>query len=243
MQRPRRRRPRARRRRARTVTGESPPRSTWATAAPDAPVPERERLADAALEDPGADRVRRELAPERHVRAVREQRRVLDLRADRRRRSSASSSSRLGDADRALRVADRDVLEAPVAAGDLAGPSAGPPGSPSTSAARGPCRRGRCARPVIVGRISPATVWIENCRRSVQPRRRRYRIASRAPLPDSSASEPSGLKIRRRATKPGLVGRRRARARRRRRGRSAGRTAADALGVSANGQRRRSTIR
>ena len=41
---------------------------------------------------------------------------------------------------------------------------------------------------------------------SVQPRRRRYRIASRAPLPDSSASEPSGLKIRRRATKPGSSG-------------------------------------
>ena len=31
-------------------------------------------------------------------------------------------------------------------------------------------------------------------------------IASRAPLPESSASEPSGLKIRRRATKPGASG-------------------------------------
>src|SRR5919204_233642 len=40
----------------------------------------RERLADAALEDPGADRVRGELAPEARVGAVREQRRALDLR-------------------------------------------------------------------------------------------------------------------------------------------------------------------
>ena len=36
--------------------------------------------------------------------------------------------------------------------------------------------------------------------RSVQPLRRRYMTASRTPLPDSSASEPSGLKMRSRAT-------------------------------------------
>ncbi len=54
--------------------------------------------------------------------------------------------------------------------------------------------------PVIVGRISPAAVWIEKLSALVQPARRRYRIAWRAPLPDSSASEPSGLKIRSRAT-------------------------------------------
>ena len=53
---------------------------------------------------------------------------------------------------------------------------------------------------MIVGRISPAAVWIENVSASVQPRWRRYMIAWRAPLPDSSASEPSGLKMRRRAT-------------------------------------------
>ena len=53
------------------------------------------------------------------------------------------------------------------------------------------------------GRSSPATVWMENSRASVHPRRCRYMIASRAPLPESSASEPSGLKIRRRATNPG----------------------------------------
>ena len=47
--------------------------------------------------------------------------------------------------------------------------------------------------PVIVGRSSPAMVWIEKVSASVQPRCRRYMIASRAPLPDSSASDPSGL--------------------------------------------------
>ena len=62
--------------------------------------------------------------------------------------------------------------------------------------------------PVIVGRISPAAVSIEKVSESVQPRRRRYRIASRAPFPESSASEPSGLKMRRVATKPRVFGRR-----------------------------------
>ena len=56
--------------------------------------------------------------------------------------------------------------------------------------------------PVIRGRISPAAVMIENVSLSVQPWRRRYITASRAPLPDSSASEPSGLKMRSAATKP-----------------------------------------
>ncbi len=60
--------------------------------------------------------------------------------------------------------------------------------------------------PVIVGRISPAAVCIAKVSAPVQPRRRRYRIASRAPLPDSSASEPSGLKMRRSATCAGSAG-------------------------------------
>ena len=54
--------------------------------------------------------------------------------------------------------------------------------------------------PVTVGLISPAAVSIENVSLSVQPLRRRYMIASRAPFPDSSASDPSGLKILRLAT-------------------------------------------
>jgi hypothetical protein len=55
----------------------------------------------------------------------------------------------------------------------------------------------------IVARIAPAAVSIANRSAAVAPERRRYMIAWRAPLPDSSASEPSGLKIRSRATKPG----------------------------------------
>ena len=91
----------------------------------------------------------------------------------------------------------------------------GPATSPVPSAPAGKCSERSRARPMstrqvvgprIVGRISPAAVWIENWSWSVQPARRRYRIASRAPLPDSSASEPSGLKIRSRATKPGASG-------------------------------------
>ena len=57
--------------------------------------------------------------------------------------------------------------------------------------------------PVIVGRISPALVVIENVSVRARSWRRRYSTASRAPLPDSSASDPSGLKMRNAATKPG----------------------------------------
>ena len=60
--------------------------------------------------------------------------------------------------------------------------------------------------PVMWGRISPAPVWIEKRSDVAQPWRRRYMTASRAPLPDRPDSEPSGLKIRRRATKPGSSG-------------------------------------
>ena len=66
------------------------------------------------------------------------------------------------------------------------------------------------------GGSRPAAVWIEKLSASVQPRRRRYRIASRAPLPDSSASEPSGLKIRRSRDEARVARRRTAAARRRR---------------------------
>jgi hypothetical protein len=47
--------------------------------------------------------------------------------------------------------------------------------------------------PSMRGRTSPATVRTEKLSSSVQPLRRRYITASRTPLPDSSASEPSGL--------------------------------------------------
>ena len=50
----------------------------------------------------------------------------------------------------------------------------------------------RDPRPHLAG----GRLEIENVSESAQPWRRRYITASRTPLPDSSASEPSGLKIR-----------------------------------------------
>ena len=47
--------------------------------------------------------------------------------------------------------------------------------------------------PSMRGRIGPAAVSTENESSSTQPERRRYITAWRTPLPDSSASEPSGL--------------------------------------------------
>ena len=68
-----------------------------------------ERLPHPALEDPGAHPIAVG-AVEAHVRAVREQRAVLDLGADRR---QIERLELLADLDRALRVADRDVLKRP----------------------------------------------------------------------------------------------------------------------------------
>src|SRR5215208_644785 len=53
---------------------------------------------------------------------------------------------------------------------------------------------------VIVGVTSPAFVMSVNVSSLVHPCERRYRTASRAPFPESSASEPSGLKMRSSAT-------------------------------------------
>ena len=122
---------------------------------------------------------------------------MLDRRADR----GQVERLELGlgaDADRALRVADRHVLEA------RSRPSVALGGA---ATARGPCRRGRSwlaedRRADLAG----GGLDRERAGRRSSRARRRYRIASRAPLPDSSASEPSGLKIRSRATKPGSSG-------------------------------------
>ena len=159
------------------------------------------RLPHAALEDPRADRVRADRAPERDVRAVRELRVVLDRRADRRQvervrarrgrrrgsRTAGCRSRRAGTRGRRPRRCRR----------------ARRPGSARERSRARPMSTRQVVGPRIVGRISPAAVWIENWSWSVQPARRRYMIASRAPLPDSSASDPSGLKMRSRATKPG----------------------------------------
>ena len=153
----------------------------------------RHRLADAALEDARADAVGRELGPERDVRAVRGSCGSCSIGGPIAGRSSASSSSRVGDADRALRVAD---LERLVARGPATSPS-------SPRSARGPCRRGTCGRRARSRGSRRRSSGSRTARPCAQPRWCRYMSASRAPLPDSSASLPSGLKIRSRATKPG----------------------------------------
>ena len=91
------------------------------------------------------------------------------------------------------------------------------------TSARRPAARRAVGRPREVLGLQPRAAHVDAARALVEDRRadlaggrldrelaprrssrarRRYRIASRAPLPDSSASEPSGLKIRSRATKP-----------------------------------------
>ena len=183
-----------------------------------------------ALEDPRADDARLELGEPRDVRAVREQRARARSPGRSRPRSSASSSSRSATAIAHCGLPIDDVLEAPLAPGS-ARRRRRPAGYCFERSRARPMSTRQLVADRIVGRISPATVWIENWSRSVQPRWRRYRIASRAPLPLSSASEPSGLKIRSRATKPGSSGGGAA-ARRRRRRRCGGRTAPARAGVS-----------
>ena len=79
---------------------------------------------------------------------------VLDPRADARQIDCV----RVLDADRALRVADRDVLEAK--ARDLPWPSGGPPGKFGEVSCARPMSTRQVVGPVIVGRISPASVWM-----------------------------------------------------------------------------------
>ena len=163
---------------------------------------------------------------------------VLDRRADggEVERLQLASGRRRGSRICGLPIVH--VLEAP----SRRPRAVGPPGWPQRRAR--PMSTRQVVAEWIVGRISPAAVWIENCARVGPAARRRYRIASRAPLPDSSASEPSGLKIRRRATKPGLRRAARARGRRRRRRRRGGRTGAARGRRSARtGSASRSTIR
>src|SRR5947209_1069713 len=79
-----------------------------------------------AFEDPDPDLARGELAEPRHVGAVGKQLVALDLRPDARQLQRLELGG-AGDADRALRVADRDVLKGPLAS----------PGAKATSAVLG----------------------------------------------------------------------------------------------------------
>ena len=159
-----------------------------------------QRLPHPALEDPRADAVGRELGPERDVGAVGEARGGARSAGRSRRGRAPRARSRVGDADRALRVADRRRA-----------------GSASAAAIarrrrrRSPWTQLRAAHVDAAGALAGdrradlagGGLDRERVARRSSRARRRYRIASRAPLPDSSASEPSGLKIRSRATKPG----------------------------------------
>ena len=87
------------------------------------------------------------------------------------------------------------------AASSVPRPSSPPLGKSGAVSLARPMSTVQVRSPVMRGRTSPAAVETEKVSWSVQPLRRRYMTASRTPLPDSSASEPSGLKMRRSATK------------------------------------------
>ena len=131
----------------------------------------RHRLPDAALEHPRTQVTRLDLAPEADVGAVREEVARLDRLPELDDVELYELVDRV-DVDRALRIADRRVAKVPAAAPPRRScrsrPRARPDNCP-TSASRGPCRRCRCLGEATVARISPAIVWIENWRASVQP--------------------------------------------------------------------------
>ena len=90
-------------------------------------------------------------------------------------------------------------------------PSSPPEGKSSERTLARPMSTRHVRGPVIVGRMGPAGVLIANSSCDVHPARRRYMIASRAPLPDRPDSEPSGLKMRSAATNSGSAERSRSR--------------------------------
>ena len=85
------------------------------------------------------------------------------------------SSSSLADLDRALRVADRDVLEGPLAPAALSVPRpSGPPSGKSFELVLArPIATEQVRSEVIVGVTGPAAVRIEKVSSPVQPCRRR----------------------------------------------------------------------
>ena len=125
----------------------------------------------------------------------------------------------VGDADRALRVADLDVLEAPARRRRRA--------RRGRRRAAGEVGRRSRARPMstrqvalVVDRradLAGGGLDRELRRRRSSRARRRYRIASRAPLPDSSASRAVGVEDPQRARRSPARRAARARGRRRRR--------------------------
>ena len=120
-----------------------------------------ERLPHPALEDPRPHpaAVDRE---EGDVGAVREQLVAFDLGPD---LAEVEVVELVADDDRALRVADRDVLELPLAAGRARAcrvPSSPPEGKSFEVVEARPMSTEQVSSPVIVGVIGPATVVIAN---------------------------------------------------------------------------------
>ena len=150
--------------------GESPPRSTWATAAPQAPVPEdivsptprskiRARMASGAVAHQNETFVRFGNSGERSIPGP--------IAARSRAASPASSATRIAH------------WGLPTWTCWKACPATSPRPSEPPAGKSADCRRARpmsilhVAGPRMVGRISPAAVWIENVDASVHPARRR----------------------------------------------------------------------
>ena len=154
-----------------TVIGLGAPREEGGDRGPAGAGARGERLPHPALEDP-RPHPRPVDADEGDVGAVREQLVGLDRGTD---RGEVEPLELVADLDHALRVADVDVLEGPLAPRRLEG--AGAVRRARGIVGRGQSRRGPIAIetsfPVIVGVSSPALVTIVNVSRSVQPAARR----------------------------------------------------------------------
>ena len=167
----RRPRPPAHRRRARPRSGLAPPRKA-VTAAPLAPVPEESVSPTPRSKIRARTRLPSIFRKETLVRFGNSS--WPSISGPIATRSSSSSSS--PTLDRALRVADRDVLEVPIASCGAQRPACRPPAGGEVL--RGgrrpyPSRPTQVSSEVIVGTIGPAAVPIAKVSSSVQPCRRR----------------------------------------------------------------------
>ena len=203
-----------------TVTGESPPRSTCATAAPQAPVPEDMRLPHAALEDPRADAVgASSVQNDTLVRLGNAASCSIGGPSSARSSASSSSGRRRGSSTAGCR-SRRAGSAAPQLADAVVGRRE------VRSAVARPMSVRHVRSPVIVVRISPATVWIEKrvgrpSSRAAQVEQRLARAVARQLGLGAVGVEDPQARRRSRARR-----RARARARRRRHAVMADRTAA-----------------
>jgi hypothetical protein len=85
--------------------------------------------------------------------------------------SSSSEATRIAHCGLPIETCWKAQLRPSVSS--VAAPSSGPPGKSFDASRARPMSTVQVVSPVIVGRISPAAVWIEKTSLSVQPRRRR----------------------------------------------------------------------